>query len=91
LASDTVTGEEFTKIFKDATGLDSYLYQPSVKEFASYGFPGADELANMFDYYNLKAGKLRDPKETKKLYSGTTSLFEFFKHNKDFFHNIKKN
>jgi len=63
LASDTLTGKEISEIFKEATGLDLFVYQPSTKEFSLYGFPGADEIANMFEYYNLKAGKLRSPKE----------------------------
>jgi len=66
------------------------VYQPSTKEFGSYGFPGADEIANMFDYYDLRSGNLRSPKDTKHLHSGTTSLLQFFKNNKDVFTNIKK-
>jgi len=89
LASDTLTGQEITKIFKDSIGLDVYVYQPSTKEFASYGFPGADELANMFEFYNVFAGKLRSEKETRSLYSETKSFSDFLKNNKEVFTSIK--
>jgi len=90
LASDTLTGKDITKAFKDATGLDVNVYQPSTKEFGAYKFPGAEELANMFEYYNVFAGKLRSPEKTKELYPGTTTIVDFLKKHKDVFTSIKK-
>jgi len=44
----------------------------------------------MFEYYNVKAGHLRSPKETKHLYHGTVSVVDFLKKHKDVFTSIKK-
>jgi len=90
LASDTVDANEFINIFKEQTGIEKvFINTPSTKEFGGY-FPGALELANMFEYYNLKAGNLRSPKDTKLLHKETTNLGDFFKNNKEFFTNLLK-
>ena len=49
---DHLTGEELAAIMSDAFG-ETVLYEPvTTKEYASAGFPGAQELANQFQYFD---------------------------------------
>lgn len=49
---DHLTGEELAAIMSDAFG-ETVVYEPvTTKEYASFGFPGARELANQFQYFD---------------------------------------
>ncbi|EGC33990.1 hypothetical protein DICPUDRAFT_153878 [Dictyostelium purpureum] len=51
-AGSSLSGDEIAKSISKATGKQvNYNYIPT-KVFATFGFPGAVEIANMFDFYN---------------------------------------
>jgi uncharacterized protein YbjT (DUF2867 family) len=51
IAGDHLTGDEYAAALADALG-EEVAYQPySWDEFRGLGFPGAIEMANMFQYY----------------------------------------
>lgn len=50
-ASFLASGNELAEIFSKATGKNIKYNQVSWEVFASFGFPGADELAQMFEFW----------------------------------------
>lgn len=53
LAGDELPATEYASIMSKATGADiRYAYVPR-ETFAALGFPGAEDLADMFEYYRL--------------------------------------
>jgi len=69
IAGDVLSCGEIMKLASEVTGGD-FEYQPVDREtYASFGFPGADEMANMFDFHvkNEDFVKNRDPKKAKEL------------------------
>jgi len=49
---DHVTGEEIAAVMSGALG-EKVLYEPVIwAEYASFGFPGAQELANQFQWFS---------------------------------------
>jgi uncharacterized protein YbjT (DUF2867 family) len=53
LAGDEIPATEYAAAMSRATGKDvKYAYIPR-ETFASFGFPGAEDLADMFEYYRL--------------------------------------
>jgi len=53
IASDKLTLAEMSKIMTEVTGEETSYYSPSFGEYRSYGFPGCEELANMFQWYSV--------------------------------------
>lgn len=53
LAGDEIPAAEYASAMSRATGMDiRYAYVPR-ETFAAFGFPGAEDLADMFEYYRL--------------------------------------
>ncbi len=53
IAGDHTTGEEFAKAFSSAIG-KNVSYQPyTFEQYQHLSFPGADDLANMFEFKNI--------------------------------------
>jgi len=51
IASDKVTLAEMSKILTEVTSEETSFYSPSYEEYRSYGFPGCDDLSNMFQWF----------------------------------------
>ncbi|EGC33991.1 hypothetical protein DICPUDRAFT_92307 [Dictyostelium purpureum] len=51
-SGSALTGEEIAKSISKATGKQVKFNYIPTKVFATFGFPGAGELAHMFDFYN---------------------------------------
>lgn len=51
IAGDHVTGERMAQAIGAARGVDVSYYGIPPAEFRAFGFPGADDLGNMFQYY----------------------------------------
>lgn len=88
--SDALTGEEMAAAFSKLNDGKTVKYNAvPVDVYASFGFPGADELANMFRFYtdNEEAFlKSRDiPPSVKKTMVGTVSFEDFLNANKEKF------
>ncbi len=53
IAGDHNTGEDIAKTFTSVTGREVNYKPLSFEEYRVLGFPGADDLANMFEFQNL--------------------------------------
>jgi uncharacterized protein YbjT (DUF2867 family) len=51
IAGDHLTGEEMVSILSKAIGEEVQYQSVSPAVFRSFGFPGADDLGNMFQFY----------------------------------------
>lgn len=52
VASDNLTCKEIAEVFTKVCGYKVVYNDVPVEVFASFGFPGAEDLANMFRYYH---------------------------------------
>jgi len=50
IASDKVTLTEMSKILTEVTSEETSFYSPPYAEYRSYGFPGCEDLSNMFQW-----------------------------------------
>lgn len=79
IASCHMTGPEIAKVFASVTG-KSVEYVPMTRDqYAGLGFPGCEDLANMFKYkhdYNESFCALRDLKTSQKLVGGSLKSLE---------------
>lgn len=53
IASAVLTGSEIAQAMTEGFGEQVNFYEPSHDEYRGYGFPGADELGNMFEYQTV--------------------------------------
>ncbi|MEO8399252.1 MAG: NmrA/HSCARG family protein [Ignavibacteriaceae bacterium] len=70
IASDHLTGKEMAEKLTDALGKEVKYNEVSPETFRSFGFPGADDVGNMFQFYRdfEKDGlELRNIDETRSL------------------------
>lgn len=82
LCSELITLDDMLKKMSDVLGVE-VVYNPVPAEvFASFGFPGADDLAQMFVYY--REGPIdRDPKISLELYPEAATTESWTRKNKD--------
>lgn len=86
LAGDRLTVKDMMEIASDAIGGQPYSYKAVDREtYAGIGFPGSDDLANMFEYMRLnsKYGEALDPAQAKVLNSELMSVRSFFEMHKE--------
>ena len=84
LAGERITPTDLMAKATKVTGLE-YSYKAIDRDaYAGLGFPGADDLANMFDYFlqNPKYREALDPTEARALYPGLASVEDFFESHK---------
>ncbi len=68
LASDWLTGTEIVSLISSIIGEPVAYTPPPVEGFKKAGFPGAEDLGNMFDFYANHADKfVRSVEDTKAL------------------------
>jgi uncharacterized protein YbjT (DUF2867 family) len=84
---EALTIEEMGKKLASALGLPSvYYHAAEADEYRGYGFPGADEMGNMFQYYrdfDDKFFALRDVNTAKSLNPALQNFDQFLQKNKD--------
>jgi uncharacterized protein YbjT (DUF2867 family) len=84
---EALTIEEMGKKLASAVGLPSvYYHAAGADEYRGYGFPGADEMGNMFQYYrdfDKEFFALRDVNTAKALNPALQSFDTFLQKNKD--------
>lgn len=82
VVSELITVDDMCKKISDVLGVQ-VKYNPVPNEvFASFGFPGAEDLAEMFAFY--RDGPIdRDPKTTLELFPEASNIETFAKNNKD--------
>lgn len=68
-AGDVLTGEEYAKVLSKVTGKHIVYQHIPRKVFASQDVPGAEEMANMFEYYRVyKPYGTEAVQESRQLY-----------------------
>jgi uncharacterized protein YbjT (DUF2867 family) len=84
---EALTIEEMGKKLASALGLPSvYYHAAEADEYRGYGFPGADEMGNMFQYYrdfDDKFFALRDVNTARALNPSLQNFDQFLQKNKD--------
>lgn len=86
ITGGNLTGKELADQFTDITG-QKVIYNPvSFEQYRSFGFPGADELGNMFQFKHDMEDSycgVRDVNFTKSLNPSLKSFREWLTDNKD--------
>jgi hypothetical protein len=83
VAGDQLKGTEIADIMNKHLHPNKFTYaNVSVEAFAKFGFPGCEDLANMFEYY--QTGKhARDIKLTKELNKNVLNFSDWLAKNKE--------
>ena len=82
VAGDYLKGTEVTNILNKQLAPNKFVYANlSLDAFRGFGFPGAEELGNMFEYFQLEKMP-RDIKLAKKLNPATLSFSDWLNKNK---------
>jgi uncharacterized protein YbjT (DUF2867 family) len=84
---EALTIEEMSKKVASALGLPSvYYHAAEADEYRGYGFPGADEMGNMFQYYrdfDTQFFAMRDQNTARTLNPALQNFDTFLQKNKD--------
>ncbi len=70
VAGETLSGEEMASKMSHALGKSINFYYMPFDAYRKLGFPGAEDLGNMFQYQQMFAEdfyKARDPKRSREL------------------------
>jgi len=89
VSSDTLTCEEIAAVFSEICGQKVIYNDVPVEVYAGFGFPGADDLANMFrcfvEYEEAFVESRTIPESIMSKMGGVTKLKEWIVANKDSF------
>ena len=82
LAGDEIPATQYAEAMSRATGLDiRYGYMPR-EAFAALGFPGAEDLADMFEFYRLHMpSRVQDIEQCRNLAPGLQSFEQWVTRN----------
>lgn len=70
VSGNLLTGAQMADVLTDVLGVPVYHNSPSFDEYRAYGFPGADDLGNMFQFYHdfeTHFATTRDPAIARRL------------------------
>ena len=84
VAGDENTGDELAAILGDVLGEEVRYAPVTPAMFRSFGFPGADDLGNMFQYYQefeQKLAAVRSVERSRELYPQLQSFAQWAKEN----------
>jgi uncharacterized protein YbjT (DUF2867 family) len=84
VAGEQLTGQEMADGLSKALGEPVIYNKVPAAVYRSFGFPGADDLGNMFQIYDEfeeKLNKLRDVKASRKLNPGLENFEQWLSHN----------
>ena len=85
IAGEHLTGSEMAAAFSKIAGEDVRYNSVPPEVFRSFGFPGADDLGNMFQYkrdFEAEFCGARNVEETRKLNPSLQSFGEWLEENK---------
>ena len=84
IAGETLSGDEMAAKLGNALGQPVKFQDVPFDVYRGLGFPGADDLGNMFQYH-MELGeaflKARDPKLTRELNPGTRDFDQWLRDN----------
>lgn len=83
VAGDILTGDQIASTLSKYLAPNKFMYgNVSLEKFASFKFPGVEDITNMFEYY--QTGKVvRDIENTKKLNKNVVTFAEWIDKNKE--------
>ena len=83
VAGDKLTGEQIASVLSKHLAPNKFMYgNVSLEKFLAFGFPGVEDLTNMFEYY--QTGKMvRDIENTKKLNKNVVTFDQWVEQNKE--------
>ena len=82
LSGDKLTFDQIVEHIKEVTGVTVQLHKLSYEDYAKLGFPGADDIANMFHFYDF-GNPDRDIALTKRLNPKVKTFRNYLETNKD--------
>lgn len=85
-AGETLSGAEMASKMGKALGIELSFYDVPFDVFRGLGFPGAEDLGNMFQYQQILGDafyKARDPKASRELNPGLLNFDAWLAANKD--------
>ena len=66
IMGDQLTGDEIAKALQNAFG-ETVVYEPvTYRQYAAFGFPGADDLANQFQYFSEQTAKYAEENSVER-------------------------
>lgn len=84
ISGENLSGEEMATKLGNALGQKVAFYDMPFDDYRALGFPGADDLGNMFEYHMLLGPaflKARDPQLTRELKPDTQDFDTWLKNN----------
>lgn len=84
VAGEHLTGSEMAAAMSKALGIDVQYNKVTPETFRSFGFPGADDLGNMFQFYDefeKECNEVRDVSLSRKLNPELQSFEEWLQKN----------
>jgi uncharacterized protein YbjT (DUF2867 family) len=77
LAGEALTGEEYARVFSEALG-EPVDYAPVTTDtYRAFGFPGADDMGNMYQYYQDDEQRLNEIRDVERSRSLNPQLQDF--------------
>jgi uncharacterized protein YbjT (DUF2867 family) len=70
VAGEQITCSEMAKAMSKALGIEVFYYEVTPEQYRGFGFPGADDLGNMFQFYrdfDQVCNEVRDVKFSREL------------------------
>ncbi|XP_056390337.1 nmrA-like family domain-containing protein 1 [Hyla sarda] len=86
LSTDKLTVAQYAAILSSVTGKDIKDAKVTLKQYANFGFPGAQELASMFEFYQMIPD--RDVALTLKLNPKAKNFQQWIEANKEAFKDL---
>jgi len=86
VSGEHLTGAEMAAVLSEVLGVPVKHHSPSFDEFRSYGFPGADDLGNMFQFkhdFEADFRRARDPEVARRLNPALQDFRAWVTANKD--------
>ena len=86
IAGEHLTGAEMAAAFTRAVGKDVGYNAVEPEVYRGFGFPGAEDLGNMFQYkrdFNDEFCRPRDVAASRRLHAGLQSFDDWLAANKD--------
>jgi len=77
VAGEHLSGAEMAAAISDVLGIDCYHNSVSPEQFRSFGFPGADDMGNMFQFYRDFEKDFRSPRDPAIARSFNPELQDF--------------
>lgn len=86
IAGEHLSGAEMAAVLSDVLGINVRHHAASPEEFRSYGFPGADDLGNMFQFKRDFESAWRGPRDvetSRRLNPDLLTFRQWLEQNKD--------